>query len=70
MNARPHNNQLRTYFKCVHYLLRIQQYPVNTTYNTSSSCLWHCLWPCHKEDIEEEEEEEEEGALGVLFSYA
>ena len=33
MNARPNNNQLITYFIHVRYLLRIQQYPVNNTYN-------------------------------------
>ena len=33
-NARPNNNQLITYNQCVHYLLKIQQYPVNNTYNT------------------------------------
>ena len=27
------NNQLITYYLRVHYLLRIQQYPVNNTYN-------------------------------------
>ena len=32
-NARPNNNQLITYYLPVCYLLRIQQYPVNTTYN-------------------------------------
>ena len=34
-NARPHNNQLITYYLCVHYLLVMQQYPVNNTYNTT-----------------------------------
>ena len=33
-NARPNNNQLITYYLPVCYLLRIQQYPVNTTYNS------------------------------------
>ena len=33
-NARPNNNQLITYYLCVRYLLRIQQYPVNNTDNT------------------------------------
>ena len=33
MNARPSNNQLITYYLPVCYLLRMQQYPVNTTYN-------------------------------------
>ena len=33
MNARPNNNKLITYYLPVCYLLRIQQYPVNTTYN-------------------------------------
>ena len=32
-NAIPNNNQLITYYLPVCYLLRIQQYPVNTTYN-------------------------------------
>ena len=32
-NARPNNNQLLTYYLRVRYLLRIQQYPLNTTYN-------------------------------------
>ena len=32
-NARPNNNQLITYYIPVCYLLGIQQYPVNTTYN-------------------------------------
>ena len=32
-NARPNNNQLIIYYLHVHYLLRIQQYPVNNTYN-------------------------------------
>ena len=32
-NARPNNNQLITYYLPVCYLLRIQQKPVNTTYN-------------------------------------
>ena len=32
-NARPNNNQLITYYLRVCYLLRIQKYPVNTTYN-------------------------------------
>ena len=31
-NARPNNNQLITYYQRVHYLLRIQQYPVNNTF--------------------------------------
>ena len=30
---RPNNNQLITYYIQVRYLLRIQQYTVNTTYN-------------------------------------
>ena len=34
-NARPNNNQLKTYYLPVCYLLRILQYPVNTTYNSS-----------------------------------
>ena len=34
LNARPNNNQLITYYLLVCYFLRIQQYPVNTTYNT------------------------------------
>ena len=38
-NARPTNNQLITYFLHVCYLLRIQQYPVNTTYNTESQMV-------------------------------
>ena len=33
-NARPNNNQLKTYYQRVHYLLIIQQYPVNKTFNT------------------------------------
>ena len=33
------NNQLKTYYLPVCYLLRIQQYPVNTTYN-SFKVLW------------------------------
>ena len=33
-NARPNNNQLITYYLCVRCLLRIQQYPINNTYNT------------------------------------
>ena len=32
-NARPNNNQLITYYQRVSYLLRIQQHPVNNTYN-------------------------------------
>ena len=32
-NARSNNNQLITYYLLVPYLLRIQQYPVNTTCN-------------------------------------
>ena len=32
-NARPNNNQLITYYLPVCYILRIQQYPVITTYN-------------------------------------
>ena len=32
-NARPNNNQLIAYYLNVHYLLRIQQYPVNNTYS-------------------------------------
>ena len=32
-NARPNNNQLIAYYPRVGYLLRIQQYPVNNTYN-------------------------------------
>ena len=32
-NARPNNIQLITYHLPLCYLLRIQQYPVNTTYN-------------------------------------
>ena len=35
-NARPNNNQLITYYLHVRYLLRMQQYPVNTTYNKLS----------------------------------
>ena len=31
------NNQLKTYYKRVSYLLRIQQYPVDNTYNTYSN---------------------------------
>ena len=31
----PYNDQLITYYLCVHYLLRIQ-YPVNTTYNSAN----------------------------------
>ena len=36
INGRPtYNNQLITHYQCVRYfLLRIQQYPVNNTYNT------------------------------------
>ena len=41
MNARPNNNQLITYYLTVCYLLRIQQYPVNTTYNSKTN-----LPPC------------------------
>ena len=33
-NARPNNNQLITYYQHVNYLPRIQQYPVDNTYNT------------------------------------
>ena len=36
-NARPNNNQLITYYLCMRYLLRIQQYPVNNTYNIMST---------------------------------
>ena len=36
-NVRPNNNQLIVYYLYVHYLLRIQQFPVNTTYNISST---------------------------------
>ena len=37
MNARPDNSQLIPYYLCVRYLSRIQQYPVNTTYNINFS---------------------------------
>ena len=33
-NARPNNIHLITYYLPMCYLLRIQQYPVNTTYNS------------------------------------
>ena len=33
------HNQLITYYLPVSYLLRIQQYPVNTTYNTPTKIL-------------------------------
>ena len=37
-NARPNNNnQLITYYLHVRYLLRIQQYPLNTTYNIENA---------------------------------
>ena len=36
-NARPNNNQLITYYLRVRNLLRIQQYPVNPTYNTGTT---------------------------------
>ena len=36
-NARPYNNQSITYFLHFCYFLRIQQYPVNTAYNTKSN---------------------------------
>ena len=40
-NARPNNNQLITYYLPVCYLLRIQQYPVKTTYNKAfKKILW------------------------------
>ena len=38
-NTRPNNNQLITYYLRVRYLLRIQQYPVNTTYNKMTKAL-------------------------------
>ena len=38
-NARHNNNQLITYYLHVCYLLGIQKYPVNTTYNTSPPSL-------------------------------
>ena len=43
-NARPNNNQLITYQR-VRYLLRIQQYPVNNTYNTQlmGFCFFQAL---------------------------
>ena len=34
-DAGPNNIQLIAYYQSVCYLLRIQQYPVNTTYNTA-----------------------------------
>ena len=34
-NARPNNNQLINYYQRVRYLLRMQEYPVNNTYNTN-----------------------------------
>ena len=43
-NARPNNNQLVTYNLHERYLLRIQQYPVNNTYNTENKIfLIHSL---------------------------
>ena len=36
-SARPNNNQLYTYFKHVSYSIRIQQYPVDKTYNSSNA---------------------------------
>ena len=33
-NARPNKNQLITYYLRVRYLLKMQHYPVNNTYNT------------------------------------
>ena len=43
-NARPNNNQLITYYQRVSYLLRIQKYPVNNTYNKGN----HTVKPQHK----------------------
>ena len=43
MNARPNNNQLITYYLLVCYLLRIQQYPVNTNYNNFIYIKWKQL---------------------------
>ena len=37
--ARPNNNQLITYYLPVCYLLRIQQYSVNATYNNTVGIL-------------------------------
>ena len=47
-NARPNNKQLITYSLLVHYLLRIQQYPVNITYYMIPF-FWICLstWMPH-----------------------
>ena len=39
---RPKNNQLITYYLCVCNLLRIQQYPVNTTYNSDVKRACFC----------------------------
>ena len=36
-NARPNNNQLITYYLPLCYLLRIQQYPLNTSYKKGFS---------------------------------
>ena len=59
MNSRPNNNQLITYYLPVCYFLRIQQYPVNTTYNSKhfeygffSFTYWKHVflskvWSCH-----------------------
>ena len=54
MNARPNNNQLITLYERVSYLPRIQQYPVDNTYNIVTSfssfimqALFHyCLLFC------------------------
>ena len=42
-NARPNNNQLITYNQPVRYLLKIQQTPVNNTYN-NSICYFLSAW--------------------------
>ena len=39
-------NQLIMYNLCVRYLLRIQQYPVNNTYNTFTNINLHLYFYC------------------------
>ena len=43
-NARPNNNQLKTYYQHVIYLLRIQQYPVNNIYNVKTGTGFADIW--------------------------
>ena len=38
-NARPNDDQFINYYQRVSYLLRIQEYPVNNTYNSTLTHL-------------------------------